>query len=59
MRTGAGKTHLIKQLLKEPGLQTEETAEGLYRPLLMLEAPSPCTLKTLGMRILHELGYPR
>lgn len=55
--SGAGKTHILNQLLKAPELKTEMTAEGLYRPLLMIIAPSPCTLRTLGMRILHELGY--
>jgi hypothetical protein len=56
-RTGAGKTHILKQLLKHPDLQREETAEGLYRPLLKVVAPAPCTLRTLGLRILHRLGY--
>jgi hypothetical protein len=56
-RTGAGKTHIIRQLLKHPDLQEEKTPEGLYRPLLRVTAPSPCTLRTLGLRILRRLGY--
>lgn len=56
-RTGAGKTHIIKQLMKRPDLQEKQTAEGLYRPLLRVTAPSPCVLRTLGMRILRQLGY--
>lgn len=56
-RTGAGKTHIIRQLMKHPELQEEQTAEGLYRPLLRVTAPSPCVLRTLGLRILRRLGY--
>jgi ATP:corrinoid adenosyltransferase len=55
--SGAGKTHILNQLLKAPELKEQMTAEGLYRPLLMITAPSPCTLRTLGERILHDLGY--
>jgi hypothetical protein len=56
-RTGAGKTHIVNQLLKHPDLQPKKTPEGLYRPLLKVVAPAPCTLRTLGLRILHRLGY--
>ncbi|WGD52443.1 ATP-binding protein [Bradyrhizobium sp. CB1650] len=56
-RTGAGKTHIIKRLVAHPDLQQQETEEGKYRPLLKIVAPAPCTLKTLGLRILHRLGY--
>lgn len=56
-RTGAGKTHIVNQLLKHRDLQAKETPEGLYRPLLKVVAPAPCTLRTLGLRILHRLGY--
>jgi ATP:corrinoid adenosyltransferase len=56
-RTGAGKTHIINQLLKHPDLQPEETSEGLYRPLLKVVAPAPCTLSSLGLRILQRLNY--
>ncbi|WP_157284891.1 TniB family NTP-binding protein [Bradyrhizobium yuanmingense] len=56
-RTGAGKSHIIRQLVAHPDLQPRETVEGKYRPLLKLVAPAPCTLRTLGLRILQELGY--
>ncbi|GLR84058.1 ATP-binding protein [Bradyrhizobium iriomotense] len=56
-RSGAGKTHIIKRLVADPDLQPQETEEGKYRPLLKIVAPAPCTLKTLGLRILHRLGY--
>lgn len=55
--TGAGKTHIVKHLRKDPVLQTFETEEGIQRPMLALDAPSPCTLRTLGMRMLKHLGY--
>jgi hypothetical protein len=56
-RTGAGKTHILKQLRKHPDLQQEPTPEGPYRPLLQVVAPAPCTLSTLGLQILHRLKY--
>ncbi|RQH12664.1 TniB family NTP-binding protein [Bradyrhizobium sp. RP6] len=56
-RTGAGKTHIIERLVAHPDLRERETEEGKYRPLLKIVAPAPCTLKTLGLRILHQLGY--
>jgi hypothetical protein len=56
-RTGAGKTHILRQLQKNPALQQFETAEGMQRPLVTLSAPAPCTLTTLGLRILTRLGY--
>lgn len=56
-RTGAGKTHILKQLRKHPDLQQEDTPEGDYRPLLQVVAPAPCTLSRLGLRILHGLEY--
>jgi AAA domain len=55
--TGAGKTHILDQLVKHPDLQPEETEEGDYRPLLKITAPAPSTLTTLGLRILHRLNY--
>jgi hypothetical protein len=56
-RTGAGKTHIVKRLIADPNLQPYETNEGKRRPLLKIVAPAPCTLKTLGLQILHRLGY--
>ncbi len=56
-RTGAGKTHILRQLRKHPDLQQEATPEGPYRPLLQVVAPAPCTLSTLGLQILHRLKY--
>lgn len=55
--TGAGKTHILRQLQKNPALQPFETSEGWQRPLVTLSAPAPCTLATLGLRILTRLGY--
>lgn len=56
-RTGAGKSHIISRLVADPDLQEKDTEEGKYRPLLNMVAPAPCTLKTLGLAILRELGY--
>ncbi|MDT3684964.1 MAG: TniB family NTP-binding protein [Pseudorhodoplanes sp.] len=56
--TGAGKTHILKHLRKDPILQSFETEEGIQRPMLALDAPAPCTLRTLGMRMLKHLGLP-
>lgn len=54
-RTGAGKTHIIRQLIKRSDLQPIDEEEGLYRPLLLVTAPAPCTLRTLGSNILKAL----
>lgn len=54
-RSGAGKSHMISQLMKHPDLQPGENEEGDYQPLLKIVAPSPCTLRTLGLRILRRL----
>ncbi|ABE37266.1 hypothetical protein RPD_0026 [Rhodopseudomonas palustris BisB5] len=56
--SGSGKTHVLRQLRKDEDLQLDETdPECARRPLLMIEAPSPCTLKTLGLAVLQGLGY--
>jgi hypothetical protein len=56
-RAGAGKTHIINQLTTNPDLQPDVTAESFCQPVLKVVAPVPCTLSTLGLRILQELGY--
>jgi len=51
--TGAGKTHLLNQLLKRPDLAASRDDFGPVRPLLYVRAPSPCNLLTLG-RVLYK-----
>lgn len=56
-RSGAGKSHILKHLRKRSYLQETETDEGVYRPLLSIEAPSPCKLRTLGENVMHGTKY--
>jgi hypothetical protein len=54
----SGKSHILRQLRRHKMLQKVTTPEGIIRPLIMLEAPSPCTLKALGVAILEKLKFP-
>ena len=54
----SGKSHILRRLRRHKLLQPRKTEEGLVRPLIMLEAPSPCTLKALGVVILEKLKFP-
>jgi hypothetical protein len=51
----SGKSHILSQLRQHKALQPDDTSEGKRRPLLMLKARSPCTLKQLGIDILTAL----
>ncbi|KKN23647.1 hypothetical protein LCGC14_0902870 [marine sediment metagenome] len=58
---GSGKSHLIKRFRTRHDLAPYEmeTGEGTARPIIFVNAPSPCTLKALGYEILTELtGVP-
>lgn len=53
---GGGKTSLVHHMLsKHPVLQSDDPA---YRPFIGVRVPSPATLKSLGLEILRETGYP-
>lgn len=54
----SGKSHILRRLRRHKLLQPRKTEEGIVRPLIMLEAPSPCTLKALGVVILENLKFP-
>jgi len=55
---GTGKTESLRHLfLTHPSLPGYDRI-GSGCPLVTVTVPSPCTLKTLGMRILNALGYP-
>jgi hypothetical protein len=57
--TGAGKTHALSRIIQEmDDAQPVKTATTTTVPVLRVVAPSPCTLKMLGMEILMALGYP-
>ena len=51
----SGKSHILTQLGQHKALQPADTPEGKRRPLLMLKARAPCTLKQLGIDILTAL----
>jgi hypothetical protein len=55
--SGAGKSHILKQFRQMKELRSFETDEGRQLPMLMIEAPAPCTLSTLGRQILSGLDY--
>lgn len=53
---GGGKTSMVHHALNShPALQC---GEGNRRPWIGVRVPSPATLKTLGLEILRESGYP-
>lgn len=59
--TGAGKSHNLDRFAERPEFRAFERVnrEGVVRPLVHIEAPKPCTLKSLGMHLWEELtGHP-
>ncbi|MEP2984618.1 MAG: TniB family NTP-binding protein [Sulfitobacter sp.] len=53
---GGGKTSLVHHVLKNhPALQSDDPD---VRPWIGVRVPSPATLKSLGLEILRESGYP-
>jgi hypothetical protein len=55
---GTGKTESLNRLfLTHPSLSGYGRL-GSGCPLVTVTVPAPCTLKTLGMNILREIGYP-
>lgn len=57
--SGAGKSHLLRRLRENPMLVPFVDEAGPVRPLLAVKAPSPCTLKTLGLRLYEALTGKR
>lgn len=53
--SGAGKSHILRRLREHPGLKPTVDAFGPLRPLVAVKAPSPCTLKTLGMQLVKAM----
>ena len=51
----SGKTHILRRLSWHIQLQEEAGTGGLYRPLVMVKARAPSTMKGLGEDILTEL----
>ncbi|ACS40451.1 ATP-binding protein [Methylorubrum extorquens] len=49
--SGAGKSHLLARLQMRPSLVPFRDEVGPVRPLVFIKAPSPCTLKTLGLAL--------
>lgn len=53
---GGGKTSLVHHVLKNhPALQSDDPES---MPWIGVSVPSPATLKSLGLEILHQSGYP-
>ncbi len=55
---GTGKTASIDRLLRTHPALKGYGRPGSGCPLISVTVPAPCTLKSLGMSILHALGYP-
>ena len=53
--SGAGKSHILDHLRSDPRLVDFADEHGACRPLVYVRAPSPCTLKTLGLGILQAM----
>lgn len=52
--SGAGKSTALKRALAKSFTDYGKPS----CPAVYITAPAPCTLKTLGRKILHSLGYP-
>jgi hypothetical protein len=55
---GTGKTASIDRLFRTHPSLKGYGQPGSGCPLVSVTVPAPCTLKSLGMTILHGLGYP-
>ena len=53
--SGAGKTHILNHLATDKRLVAFRDEFGVARPLIRMSAPSPCTMKTLGIQLLRML----
>lgn len=53
--SGAGKTHTIEHIIKTDRFADRADEFGTIRPLVSVSAPSPCTLKTLGIEIIKKM----
>jgi hypothetical protein len=56
--TGVGKTTSLKDYFKNHAVFAGYRDPASMSPLLLVSAPSPCTLIQLGRRILIKSGYP-
>lgn len=56
--TGVGKTTSLRDYFKNHTVFTGYRDPASMSPLLWISAPSPCTLITLGRRLLVKSGYP-
>lgn len=57
--SGAGKSHAIRRIIEgRRELLPENLPIGRSMPIVSITAPSPCTLKQLGVELLRILGYP-
>ncbi|GJE38024.1 ATP-binding protein [Methylobacterium persicinum] len=55
---GTGKTESLSRLFRTHPVLQGYGVLGSGCPLVTVSVPSPCTLKTLGIRLLRALGYP-
>ncbi len=56
--SGAGKSHrLMRTLRRHPALAGQDL-DGPDSPVVVVNVPSPCTLKLLGREVLNATGYP-
>lgn len=56
--SNTGKSRMLEELFREkPSFQPYQDEEGEWvRPLISIEAPSPCSSRELALKILKELG---
>jgi hypothetical protein len=53
--SGVGKTSILEHLARDRRLASFTDEHGLTVPLVCISAPSPCTLKTLGIELHAQL----
>jgi hypothetical protein len=52
----AGKSHVLNRIARDPRLKPYMLDDVQRLPLLRIEAPSPCVLRTLGLEIFRALN---
>lgn len=56
--SGAGKTRLLQRTFRNSPYFPNYGVEDLQSPLISIQAPAPCTLLQIALRILEKLDYP-
>lgn len=57
--SGGGKTHILSRIAQHPSLAPFDDDQGPIRPLVGVQAPSPCVSKVLAQEIFAQLAKER